>query len=507
MNSLKNRRIGIAALLALSAALALSGLAAHRALRAARPAPALLALKRVADIPLPGGATRFDYESIDPNRRLLYIAHLGDAEIVVFDLRASQVTARIGDVSSVHGVLAVTELSRVYASATGTDEVVAIDARTRKIVARIPGGRYPDGMAYAPEAFKLYVSDKYGETETVIDTRTNRRIATIALGGEAGNTQYDPSSRHVFVNDQTHARLVEIDPALDRIVNRFDLPGAKGNHGLLIDPRDRLAFIACEGNDKLLILDTHRQTIRPPPYPVPATILKTVSVLYRTHPLHSLRHPCFDSADEESITMNYLTLSALPAGMLFALVTSITPGPNNTMLLASGVNFGFRRTLPHMFGISAGVAILMLSVGFGLGEAFKRIPILYTLLETASVVYLLYLAWRIGTSGEVRAHNGKSRPMTFVEAIAFQWVNPKAWMMVLTAATTIQLSADYGRNAVWMALVFVFVGLPCISVWAAFGQGLRGFLSNPRWLRVFNLTMATLLVLSLYPMFAKVSGH
>ncbi len=161
--------------------------------------------------------------------------------------------------------------------------------------------------------------------------------------------------------------------------------------------------------------------------------------------------------------MNYLTLSALPAGMLFALVTSITPGPNNTMLLASGVNFGFRRTLPHMFGISAGVAILMLSVGFGLGEAFKRIPILYTLLETASVVYLLYLAWRIGTSDEVRAHNGKSRPMTFVEAIAFQWVNPKAWMMVLTAATTIQLSADYGRNAVWMALVFVFVGLPCIQ--------------------------------------------
>ncbi|MCS6502457.1 LysE family translocator [Burkholderia thailandensis] len=205
--------------------------------------------------------------------------------------------------------------------------------------------------------------------------------------------------------------------------------------------------------------------------------------------------------------MDYLTLSALPAGMLFALVTSITPGPNNTMLLASGVNFGFRRTLPHMLGISAGVAILMLSVGFGLGEAFKRLPLLYTLLETASIVYLLYLAWRIGTSSEVRTHNGKSRPMTFVEAIAFQWVNPKAWMMVLTAATTIQLSTDYGCNAVWMALVFVFVGLPCISVWAAFGQGLRGFLSNPRWLRVFNVTMAALLVLSLYPMFAKVTGH
>lgn len=100
--------------------------------------------------------------------------------------------------------------------------------------------------------------------------------------------------------------------------------------------------------------------------------------------------------------MEFIPLSALPAGMLFALVTTITPGPNNTMLLASGVNFGFRRTMPHLFGISIGVAILMLSVGFGLGAVFKRIPLLYTLLEAASVAYLLYLAWRIGTSGEVQ---------------------------------------------------------------------------------------------------------
>ncbi|MBR8040949.1 LysE family translocator [Burkholderia cenocepacia] len=200
--------------------------------------------------------------------------------------------------------------------------------------------------------------------------------------------------------------------------------------------------------------------------------------------------------------MEFLTLSALPAGMLFALVTSITPGPNNTMLLASGVNFGFRRTMPHLFGISIGVAILMLCVGFGLGEAFKRLPLLYTILEAASVAYLLYLAWRIGTSGEVKAHGAKPRPMTFIEAAAFQWVNPKAWMMVLTAATTIRLSADYGMNAAWMSVVFILIGFPCICLWAAFGLGLRRFLSNPRALRLFNVTMAALLILSLYPLVA-----
>ncbi|WP_186198342.1 LysE family translocator [Burkholderia gladioli] len=201
--------------------------------------------------------------------------------------------------------------------------------------------------------------------------------------------------------------------------------------------------------------------------------------------------------------MNIITLSALPAGMLFALVTSITPGPNNTMLLASGVNFGFRRTLPHMVGISTGVAIMMVAVGFGLGEAFAQLPVLYTVLEVASIAYLLYLAWKIGTSGQVNANQGKSRPMSFVEAALFQLVNPKAWMMVLTAATTVQLSASYGTNAIGMALVFILVGFPCIGVWAAFGQGMRGFLSNPRRLRMFNVTMAILLVASLYPLFAR----
>jgi threonine/homoserine/homoserine lactone efflux protein len=196
-------------------------------------------------------------------------------------------------------------------------------------------------------------------------------------------------------------------------------------------------------------------------------------------------------------------LSALPAAVLFALVTTITPGPNNTMLLASGVNFGLRRTVPHLLGISVGVAVLMLAVGLGLAQAFTRFAWLYTVLEAVSVAYLLYLAWKIGTSASVQVRDGERRPMRFYEALAFQWINPKAWMMVLTAATTIHLHASLSLNAALMALVFIVVGLPCITMWAAFGMSLRRFLSRPRWLRAFNLTMALLLVLSLYPIVQK----
>jgi DNA-binding beta-propeller fold protein YncE len=173
----------------------------------------------------------------------------------VFDTLASRVVARISGIAAVHGVLAVPELSRVYASATGTNEVVTIDEQTLKEVARTPGGVYPDGMAYATDAHKLYVSDETGEAETVVDVLANRRVATIPLGGEVGNTQYDPVTRHIFVNVQSRKQLVEIDPATDAIVARIDPPGARGNHGLLIVPEQRLAFIACEDNDRLLVLD------------------------------------------------------------------------------------------------------------------------------------------------------------------------------------------------------------------------------------------------------------
>ena len=214
-----------------------------------------LPLKHVEDVPLPGRASRFDYESYDPGRHLLFIAHLGDSEVVVFDTLASRVVARIPGIAAVHGVLAVPELSRVYASATGSNEIVAIDEGTLKIIARMPGGVYPDGMAYAPDVRRLYVSDETGETETVIDVPSRRRIATLALAGEVGNSQYDVVSRHIFVNVQSQRQLVEIDPGTDTIVARIDLPGARGNHGLLIVPASRLALIACEENDRLLVLD------------------------------------------------------------------------------------------------------------------------------------------------------------------------------------------------------------------------------------------------------------
>ncbi|WP_269501953.1 YncE family protein [Burkholderia sp. IMCC1007] len=239
--------------------LVLSAIAGAFVPGAAQPAPHervhRLPLTHVADIPLPGRPTRLDYESYDPGRHLLFIAHLGDDEVIVVDVNASRVVARISGISSVHGVLAVPALQRVYASATGTNEIVAIDEATLKIVARMPGGRYPDGIAYAPDVHKLYVSDETGETETVVDVRSNRRIATIALGGEVGNTQYDSESRHIFVNVQTRNELVEIDPAADRIVGRFALAGAAHNHGLLIDSRDRLAFVACQDNNTLLVFD------------------------------------------------------------------------------------------------------------------------------------------------------------------------------------------------------------------------------------------------------------
>uniref|UniRef100_UPI003F4956C8 YncE family protein n=1 Tax=Cupriavidus yeoncheonensis TaxID=1462994 RepID=UPI003F4956C8 len=220
-----------------------------------------LPLQHVGDFPLPGGTTRWDYLSLDPTRSRLFIAHLGDSAIVIMDTETKAILATIGDVGHVHGTLAVPELNRVYASATASNEIVAIDASTLKIVARIPGGVYPDGIAYAPEVGKLNVSDESGNSETVIDVRTNRRVATIELGGAVGNTQYDSASKHIFVNVQGRRSLVEIDPRSDKVIDRIALPGAEGNHGLLIVPESRLAFIACEGNDRLLVLDLKSKQI------------------------------------------------------------------------------------------------------------------------------------------------------------------------------------------------------------------------------------------------------
>ena len=214
-----------------------------------------------AEVALPGPANRFDYQSRDPRTHRLYIAHLAASSVVVFDIETKKVVGEIQQVSQVHGVLAVPELNKVYASATGSNEIVVIDGATLKIVARVPSGAYPDGLAYAPEARKVYVSDQRGRTETVIDAQTDKRIATIALEGEAGNSQYDSNTKHVFVNVQTRNEIAEIDPATDKIVARHPLATQCRNHGLLIEPTQRLAFIACEDNAKLLIFDMQAKKV------------------------------------------------------------------------------------------------------------------------------------------------------------------------------------------------------------------------------------------------------
>jgi DNA-binding beta-propeller fold protein YncE len=236
----------------IAAFLIVSSLAA--AATSSTPTPPLR-LKALADVPLGGRATRLDYASVDAGRQLLFIAHLGDGAVIVVDTEARRPVKRIANVSGVHGVLAIPELGRVYASATGTNEVVAIDEKSLEITARMPGGTYPDGLAYSPETHKVYVSDEHGGTDTVIDVLTNTRVVTVQIGGVIGNTQYDAVSHHMFINAQSTNDLVEVDPTTDMIVRRIKVPGADGNHGLLIDSASRRAFIACEGNDRLIVID------------------------------------------------------------------------------------------------------------------------------------------------------------------------------------------------------------------------------------------------------------
>ena len=212
-----------------------------------------LPLKQAADVHLPGHPSRLDYASLDPETRLLFIAHLGDDEVIAYDVEKKKVAGVIHGIGRVHGVLALPEFGKVYASATATNEIVAIDEKTMRVVARMPGGIYPDGMAYVPEEGKLYVSDEHGRTETVIDARTDRRIATIRLKSEAGNSQYDPLSAHVFVSAQSLGQLIESDPKTDRIVGRHGLPCCEGPHGLLIAANR--AYVACQDNDRLIVLD------------------------------------------------------------------------------------------------------------------------------------------------------------------------------------------------------------------------------------------------------------
>lgn len=184
----------------------------------------------------------------------------------------------------------------------------------------------------------------------------------------------------------------------------------------------------------------------------------------------------------------------------FCFVSSITPGPNNLMLLASGVNFGFRRSIPHMLGVGSGFSVLLLCVGAGLGQLIEWSPLLYMALKFAGAAYLLYLAWRIANSGPLEARDAAARPMSFFQAAAFQWVNPKAWVMAVSAMAIYASAENHLASVLLVTAIFAVVNVPSISVWCGLGNGLREFLASPIRLRVFNFTMAGLLVLSLWPM-------
>lgn len=196
-----------------------------------------------------------------------------------------------------------------------------------------------------------------------------------------------------------------------------------------------------------------------------------------------------------------MSLDVFAALLVFAFVTSITPGPNNFMLLASGVNFGFVRTIPHMFGIGAGFLSLLLGVGFGLGALLTAFPALHTALKIAGGAYLLYLAWRTAMARSMGQSQGASaRPMTFLEAAAFQWVNPKAWVMAVTAMSLYTSPTAPFMSVIFVSIAFALVNLPSVSTWAGFGVALRGFLSDPTRLKWFNIAMGVALAASIWPM-------
>lgn len=189
------------------------------------------------------------------------------------------------------------------------------------------------------------------------------------------------------------------------------------------------------------------------------------------------------------------------AAMLFAVASLVTPGPNNTMVLTSGVNFGLRRTVPHLLGICIGFGLMQVLVGLGLHTLLSDTPSLLQGLRYVGGAYLLWLAWKLATSTSAPGElDGKAKPLSFLGAAAFQWVNPKAWVMCMTAMTA-YLPVDASPVQV-LALggLFMLLGLPCVGAWAAFGSGMRRYLQDPVKLRIFNIAMALALVASLYPL-------
>ena len=220
-----------------------------------RPNPCGEVLEQVADVPMPGPAVRFDYQNMDAEHGRLYIAHMNADQLVVFDTAKRSVVGNLDGFKRVHGVIAVSEIDRVFAAATGDHQVVSVDMQTLKIIGKAGPISYPDGLAYAPGARRVFVSDEHGAVDAVVDAETNRLIKNIPLGGFAGNTVYDPGSKRILVAVHGVNQLVEIDPASMAIVARHQLTGVENPHGVALDVEGRLAFVAGEENHALAVFD------------------------------------------------------------------------------------------------------------------------------------------------------------------------------------------------------------------------------------------------------------
>jgi len=213
-------------------------------------------LHPIVDVPLPGAATRFDYQSLDETTGRLVIAHMGADQVVVVDTATRQVVGTIGDVDTPTGVLAVPELGRIFAAAAGSGDIAVIDAERLDVIAHTGQIGFPDGLDYAPAVKQVFVSDESGGEELVIDATTNAVVTTIDIGGEAGNTHYDPGSGCILVAVQSQNQLAVIDPTTDRLVGRYDLDAdCQTPHGFLVDAPRRQAFVTCEDSATLLIVD------------------------------------------------------------------------------------------------------------------------------------------------------------------------------------------------------------------------------------------------------------
>jgi len=243
------------------AALALLGAGAAGGCRRDHPHPPL-SLQLVRDVPLGGAPRRFDYQALDETGRRLYVADLGAGRVDVVDVDRLTMVGSVDGVDNAHGVRLAPDLHLVFATATGRDEVLAVDTATLTVLRRSPTGRFPDGLAYDPEQGLVAVSNKDAGTETVVDARSGAVRRTVAINREVGNVVYDPVGRRMVVAGRPPDRLVTFDAATGELGDRIKLAGCDGAHGVAVEPSGRRAFVGCEKNGKLSVVDLeHRRQV------------------------------------------------------------------------------------------------------------------------------------------------------------------------------------------------------------------------------------------------------